>query len=212
MNSVISKKSSVLPANFVVIDVETSGLDPKRHSILSIGAVTAYGKTFYLECQPREESDCDPCAMAVNGMDWEACKKRRLTPSGAVLSLSMWLTEQAKSMNLLPDTRWIMGGKNPRFDYEFMLQSLTDIWPDERDCAKELKVSRRVVDLHSLAYGWALREGIDFSAREFTTDVIYALLGFAEEPKPHNAYVGAKLEMDVFRKLFAAQEEEVIHV
>ena len=38
---------SELPGNFVVVDIETTDLDPERGSILEIGAVTTSGRVFY---------------------------------------------------------------------------------------------------------------------------------------------------------------------
>jgi hypothetical protein len=203
MKTQASEKLNTLPRNFVVVDCETSGLDPHVHSLLSLGAETADGATFYGTCQPWAGAICDPAAMAVNGMDWEEAQGEALGPGELVSEFCGWLSEQERWTKLPRGTRWIMGGKNPQFDYEYLLHSLAKIWPDRSQCGRILNISRRCVDLHSLAYGWAMRQAIDFGAVDFSTDTIYAQLGFAKEASPHHALTGAQLEMAVFRKLLA---------
>lgn len=72
-----------------------------------------------------------------------------------------------------------------------------------------LSISRRAIDLHSLAYWWALREGMDLAASGFETDEIYRRIGFEPEARPHNALEGARWEMRVFR-VFARNHPGVV--
>jgi hypothetical protein len=183
--------AAALPRNFVVIDCETSGLDPKRHALLSIGAVTASGREFYRECLFDESCEIDPEAMAVNQINLGLQNAEEdAWPAMAVLELVDWLREEHGG-------RWVMGGKNPQFDYAFLLEAagigVADEW---RGC-----VSRRCVDLHAWAYGWAMAAGLDVAAAD--TESIYGALGYAPEPRPHQALQGARLEMAIFRDLMA---------
>jgi hypothetical protein len=57
------------------------------------------------------------------------------------------------------------------------------------------------VDLHSLAYGMALRSGWDMTGEDFSADDLYRSLGLEPEPKPHNALRGALHEMEGFRRV-----------
>lgn len=195
----MSAFATQMPANFVVVDCETSGLSSERHALLSIGAVTASGREFYRECLFDERRELDAAAMAVNGINLGLVNADDEFPDEAVLHLCEWLIMEPIDDAADLGRRWIMGGKNPQFDYGFLLAAAETA---ERQELLREKLSRRCVDLHSLAYDWAIRHGIDFTARDFSTEAIYGLLGFQPEPKPHNALAGARLEMEIFRRLW----------
>ena len=57
----------------IVADLETTGLDSRKHSILSIGAMDFENQenTFYGECRIRENSEIDEEALRVNGFTRE---------------------------------------------------------------------------------------------------------------------------------------------
>lgn len=188
-----------LPKNFCVIDCETSGLSPDRHALLSIGAITTSRDTFYRECLFDETREIDPAAMAVNGISLGLYNKDDVFPEQAITQLLDWLEVRAVAEGLSADTRWIFGGKNPQFDYGFLCATCAN-FPDLL-LRLRARISRRAVDLHSLAYAWALSHEIDFGHPDFSTDMIYGQLGFQPEPKPHNALNGARLAMQQFDRI-----------
>jgi DNA polymerase III epsilon subunit-like protein len=55
--------------NVVIFDIETTGLDPEKNSIVSIGAVDPDrpDETFYGECRVFEGAEISPDALKVNG-------------------------------------------------------------------------------------------------------------------------------------------------
>ena len=54
--------------SFIVVDIETTGIDPFRHSIASIGAIhSKSGDYFYQECKINDDRLIDVNALAVNG-------------------------------------------------------------------------------------------------------------------------------------------------
>lgn len=178
-----------LPDNFVVIDVETTDFDEKRGGLLEIGAVDTAGRCFYRRVRFERGRWVEGGALAVNGVD--ALDLGEGIPiTDALCDLFGWLRAGAK--------RWIMGGKNPQFDYAW----LKEYWPKRvwRIGIDEV-LSRRCIDLHSLAYGYAIELGIDMAAEDFTTDDIYKRLGLDKELSPHNALRGAEHEMEGFRRL-----------
>jgi len=170
----------------IVVDVETGGLNPKEHPLLSVGAVDFFNptNTFYGKCRSIGKTSTDE-ALKINGIDiikWNS----NMHPATMISEFLVWLN-QTKD-------KTILAGHNPRFDLDFLYQT-----------AKENKMilpfSYRTVDLHSVAYAIFTREGIKFD--KLTADNIYKLLGMQEEKKPHNALIGAQMECMALRKLLS---------
>jgi DNA polymerase III epsilon subunit-like protein len=181
---------SEFPKNFVVIDLETTGLDPERCQILEIGAVDAAGRRFYRRCAITRGCRVDWPALECNGID-ALDLGEGIHVGEALCDLMGWLLGNPQI------NRWIIGGKNPEFDYRFLRAN----WPDPNLSQFKEVISRRCVDLHSLVYGMALRSGWDMTADDFSTDDLYRSLGLEPEPKPHNALRGAIHEMEGFRRV-----------
>lgn len=180
--------------NFVVIDLETTGLDPEQCGILEIGAVDAAGRRFYRRCAIDRGCRVDWPALECNGID-ALDLGGGIPVQHALCNLFMWLGASGKCGYL---GRWIMGGKNPQFDYSFLRAN----WPTgEIGVPLSDVISRRCVDLHSLAYGMALRSSWDMTGDDFSTDHLYDAVGLGPEPKPHNALRGAVHEMEGFRRI-----------
>jgi hypothetical protein len=179
---------------FVVIDLETTGLEPDTCSILEIGAVDARGRKFYRRVAMDRGRRVMWPALECNGID-ALDLAEGMPVQHALCNLFMWLGSAGKSGYT---GRWIMGGKNPQFDYSFLKAN----WPTG-DIGVPLSevISRRCVDLHSLAYGMALRSGWDMTADDFSIDNLYRSIGLEPEPKPHNALRGAIHEMEGFRRV-----------
>ena len=57
----------------IVVDIETSGTSPYKHSILSIGAVDFSNpeRQFYQECQIEKDKEYTEEALNVNGVKKE---------------------------------------------------------------------------------------------------------------------------------------------
>ena len=190
-----------LPDNFVVIDLETTGVpdeDTKvsELSILEIGAVDASGRRFYRRVAMGRGRKVQGGALRCNGID-PLDLGCGVSLVDAIDELAGWLRAPAESR------RWIMGGKNPLFDYSFLAAN----WPRRVDSVQlgDL-ISRRCLDLHSIAYAWAFMAGdLDMAADDFSTDDIYSEFALSPEPKPHNALRGALHEMEGFKRLLNAE-------
>ncbi|MDZ7726168.1 MAG: 3'-5' exonuclease [Candidatus Campbellbacteria bacterium] len=123
----------------IVIDVETTGLDPNRHAVVSLGAVDFENPehTFYSECRVFEDAEIDEQALIVNGFS----KEDILNPSKEepkVLLLAF--REFAK---LCKDAT--LAGQNPGFDLRFL----------EKAALREhidWQFARHAIDLHTLCY------------------------------------------------------------
>lgn len=181
-----------LPEGLVVIDCETTGLDPARCGLLEIAAVTAGGEEFHALCRPDHPETClvEPQAMAVNGQNWEEARARTKTAAAAAFELAEWLRQR------LPEgcRRWIHAGRNPSFDRAFLLAALAA----GGHGGETLPCSRRLLDQHAVAYWWAVSRGIDIASPDFSTDLVYRHHGFAPESRPHRALAGARLCAAVF--------------
>jgi DNA polymerase III epsilon subunit-like protein len=171
----------------IVVDVETTGLDPKRLSILSIGAVDFAnpGRYFYTEMSPWEDAtDITDEALKVNGLDLRALRESRITQAGAY-SLFLGWAEGVKGPKIL-------AGHNAWFDYlclKEMAKREVYEWP----------FGHRVVDLFSIAFEahYALTgEEKDLGSRD-----IFKFVGIPDEPKPHNALNGARWEAEALHRL-----------
>ena len=179
--------SFAFPSSLVVVDVETTGLDPLLCSLLSIGAVVpATGDEFYAECRVWAGARIERRALEVNGCTHERCVDPALpSPAEIVRQFITWCHTRGLG---------VLAGMNPRFDREF----LAAMAPDAR-----LPFSHRTVDLHTLAYAMAARRGLLVPASGFHTDAIYALLDLPPEPQPHNALTGARREAEALGLLIA---------
>jgi hypothetical protein len=184
------------PKNFCVIDLESTGLPDKRTpvesiGVLEVGAVDAHGRRFYRRVAMARGRIVQQGALECNGID-PLDLGVGVSIEEALCDLFAWLAADGYS------GRWILGGKNPQYDYSLLNAN----WPEGTiGVPLHESISRRCVDLHSLAYGMALRSGWDMSADDFSTDDLYRSLGMEPEPKPHNALRGALYEMEGFRRV-----------
>ena len=60
----------------IALDIETSGIDAHKHSILSIGAIDMDnpGNRFYAECRAWDGAHIDQEALDINGFTEEEAK------------------------------------------------------------------------------------------------------------------------------------------
>lgn len=174
--------------NFIVLDLETSGLSPVRHSMLSLGAVDfATGKEFYGECRAYVNREVCRGALEVNGFTLDQIEdKKKPLPHELYLQFVEWVRQ-----NQLEKT--LAGHNIGSFDVGFLKQiheSYKEYYPAEFG---EWPFGHRFIDLHSVFFA---KYG-----RSLKMDEILQTLGLPSEPKPHNALTGAKCERDAFKIL-----------
>jgi DNA polymerase III epsilon subunit-like protein len=165
----------------IVIDAETTGIDPQLHCLASLGAVDYdTGAEFYGECRIWEESLIDPTALGINGFtETQLRDPTKPSPSELYAQFLAWCRPFG--------TKLVLAGQQVgTFDVPFLqaaqVRGSFD-WP----------FSYRTIDLHSIAYA-VYRESLG-------TNEILRLLGHAGEVEPHHALVGAKLERSSLRQL-----------
>lgn len=178
----------------IALDIEASGIDSRKSSILSIGAVDCDNPTnqFYDECRAWEGAHINDEALAVNGFSREeATDPDKKTEAELVRAFIAWATE-------LRD--WTFVGQNPSFDRDYVLSAC------ER-AGIEFPFAHRTLDTHSLAYMHMVAHGITppFDAEKHRTslnlDAALQYVGIPEEPKPHNALTGALSHAEVASRL-----------
>lgn len=177
----------------IVLDIETSGLDVAENGLLSIGAVDFLHptKTFYKECRIRQGEKIEPAALEVNGFSMDEAKsKLKMSTRDLLKEFDAWLQSR--------DIKVVAGLHIAAFDVLFLVGKAAQ-------CDVALKLHKRSIDLHSLAYarmlslkkvvpltdGWSVMD----------TETIFPFCGLPKEPNPHNALNGAKWEAESFSRL-----------
>lgn len=178
-------------SNFITVDVETSGLDPRTCSILSIGAIKRKSKEeYYGECSAWNGATVDNSALAVNGFTVSDCLDTvRKNESQLINEFLLWVGY---------DEPAVIIGMNPHFDFSFIRAAA------DRAGIKKIPLTHRTIDMHTMAIIYALKHKYEIPAKGYYTDAIYKMIGMAPEPKPHNALTGAQMENDALQKLLTS--------
>lgn len=177
----------------IVLDVEASGLDPVKNSIVSVGALDLQhpDNRFYMECRVWDGAHIEDEALAVNGFTRDALVDQS-KPSEAEL------THAFKDWALTVEER-TFAGQNVSFDRDFMLHGAmrakhTD-WP----------FAHRTIDTHTLCYMHMIQKGIQPPTKNnrsaLNLDAVLNYCGIPEEPSPHNALTGALCHAEVIARL-----------
>lgn len=172
----------------IIVDVETTGLDPERNSILSIGALNFSDPKdqFYGECTVWKGAEIDRNALRINGFTIKDIEKNPKSPEDLMKEFLEWSKEVGSKR---------MGGYYTRFDYSFLRSTakMSGIpFPFRKD----------VTDLHNL---FSERLGVDRGLYErnliFSLNEILVNLGLPPEPDPHNALRGAKFTAEALSRI-----------
>lgn len=176
----------------IVVDVETTGIEPNKHSLLSIGAVDFLDpeRTFYIECRMFDGARVMDQALVVNGYSKEEIQDlSKKTEGEAVREFLLW-AETSKIHTI--------AGQNPFFDVSFIQHAA---YRNNLD----FPLAHRIIDLHSIVYFHMVRRGIEPPVKNGRTDInsdlIMNYVGIDTEPKPHNALNGAVWEAEAFSRL-----------
>lgn len=182
----------------IVLDVEASGLDPKKNSVVSVGALDlAHPENrFYMECRVWEGAHIEDEALAVNGFT-------RAQLADQAKASEADLTHAFKTWAESVDER-TFAGQNVSFDRDFMKEAAiraghTD-WP----------FAHRTIDTHTLCFMHIINRGMQPPVKHHRSalnlDAVLNYCGIPEEPSPHNALTGALCHAEVIARLLYSRK------
>jgi DNA polymerase III epsilon subunit-like protein len=181
----------------IAIDIEATGLDPHKCSIVSLGAVDMKNpeNQFYGECRVADDALIFDEAMAVNGFTREQIKDPSKPTVAEMLKEFIAWAEPIESV--------ILAGHNVRFDINWMFAAFEKAgldWP----------FGYRTFDSHTVAYTShvQLRKPFPMYKGQPKLNLNNSLLyvGCPQEPDPHNALTGAQCCAEVsYRILYGKQ-------
>jgi len=178
----------------LILDVEASGTNYEKHSIVSIGAVDFEDpdNRFYGECRIWEGAHIMDEALEVNGFTRdEICDESKETEGELVRRFVEW------SQHMGDRT---LTGQNVSFDRDFVKAAL------ERE-GLPWDLAYRTLDTHTMCWMHIIKRGknppVDPQHRRsaLNLDAVLNYCGIPEEPHPHNALTGALSHAEVASRL-----------
>ena len=176
----------------IVLDIETTGLNPKKHSVIEVAAIEFDNpqNVFNEICRKWPGAEIDQKALDINGFSPEEIT------NPAILSQKELLMRFNDWLNATGDRT--IAGHNIAFDISFLNES-----------CKRFNLSydygKRTVDQHSLVYSHFLKRKIKPPLKDgvsnLNSDFIMSYVGIPAEPKPHRAINGARFEMEALSRL-----------
>jgi len=170
--------------NYYAIDVETTGLNPKESSIVSIGAVDIEtGDSFYEECQIWEGAYVSDTALKINGFSEEDIHdESKLTEALMILNFFDWLRDKP-----------MMIAQNASFDRDFIAAAA------DRAGIKN-PLSFRTIDIHAIVQVEMLKCKWPVPTNLSLNECL-KYFHMPKEPTPHNALTGAKCNAAIFNRI-----------
>lgn len=177
----------------ISVDVETTGTDPNKNSILSIGAISIQNpeNQFYDECRAWEGATINDQALEINGFtEAEALDPEKKSEAEVVKAFIAWAEETGDN--------WMLIAQNVSFDRDFI----------EAACKRagiEMPFSKRTLDVHTLTWLHMQHHNVPQPSGNHHSLINLAFAarycGIPEEPKPHNALTGAYCHAEVFSRI-----------
>jgi DNA polymerase III epsilon subunit-like protein len=179
----------------LVLDVEGTGTEAHKHSIVSVGALDLANpeNRFYEECRIWDGAHVMDEALEVNGFTKEQITDpNKMSEADLVHAFMQW------SEGLEDKT---FAGQNPSYDRDFMKYAA------ERAGHTRWPFAHRTIDTHTLCWMHMVTHGIQppidkvHKRSALNLDAVLNYCGIPEEPHPHNALTGALSHAEVIARL-----------
>jgi len=181
----------------IVIDTETTGVNPAKHSIVSIGALEFENpkNEFYGECKVWDGASIMKEALAMNGFTENDIRD----PSKQSLEVLMIaFLSWVKEIKDKGGETTLAGHNLGDLDLSFLIDSA-------RRYHLNFFLAHRVIDTHSLTYFHLVKRGrevpVDKGRSDINSHFIQDYVGIPHETDPHNAISGAKWEAEAISRL-----------
>lgn len=177
----------------LILDIEGSGTNYEKHSIVSIGALDFNNpeNQFYGECRIWDGAHIMDGALEVNGFtEAEITDPSKKTEAELVKEFLAWAEP-------LPDRT--LAGQN--VSYRDMLRAGAE------RAGLDWHLAYRTIDTHTLCWMHMVKAGLtppldaEHHRSALNLDVVLNYCGIPDEPQPHNALTGAKSHAEVASRL-----------
>ena len=178
----------------LIIDIEASGTEYTKHSIVSLGALDfdTPENRFYEECHIWNGAHIMDEALEVNGFsEAEITDPHKQSEQELIEKFITWSE---------PLSDRTFAGQNVSFDRDFVKAAC------ER-AGLNYPFAYRTIDSHSLAWMHMVKRGIEPPVNPehrrsgLDLDAVLNYVGIPEEPTPHNALTGALSHAEVISRL-----------
>jgi DNA polymerase III epsilon subunit-like protein len=182
----------------IILDIEATGTNAAKHSILSIGAIDfdRSSRRFYGECQMWDGAHIMDGSLEVNGFsEAEARNPQKMTEAELVTQFMEW-TQECADRTLV--------GQNVSFDRAYVVAAC-----ERAHLACDLPY--RTLDTHTMCFMHMVKAGvvptIDPQHRHtnLNLNMVLNYCGVPSEPRPHNALTGAMCHGEVASRLLYGQ-------
>ena len=179
---------------YLFLDTETGGLDPRKHSLLSLGLVVGDGSRIVdsLEVLVKHEPFVVSAGgMKVNRIDLVKHAETALEPAMAMTVLDVFL-DQHFPHRCKPI---VLAGHNVTFDQAFLA-----VFLESQGHSLEPRFSHRIVDTHSIAA--ALRDAGRLPLENLSSTALFAHFGIlVPEDRRHTALGDSLATFELYWKL-----------
>lgn len=178
----------------IILDIEASGTNYEKHSIVSLGAVDFSNpdNRLYLECRIWEGAHIMEEALNVCGYtEAEITDPKKQTEAELITTFMEW-TQHMADRTLV--------GQNVSFDRDMARAAC------ER-AGISYDLAYRTIDTHSLCWMHMVKRGLtppidpQHKRSALNLDAVLNYCGIPDEPEPHNALTGALSHAEVTSRL-----------